>query len=254
MQLTEIKTMQNKITPASGPESGYPDNFEYTRDIVTGANSVHQSDKDLPARFPVGEVIPSNDENPYESPGFAGTLASGVLKVGDSLLVIPGNRVANIKSISEGGQQLQQAYPGQLIVIQLSNNLPVERGSMFVKLNGKFPKYSSKVTLIVCWLHQEALKTGARYIVRHTTDETKAVVESIRYKVDPATLENRSDDKNVAFNDIAHITIKAEKPFKYDDYSENRTTGSLLFIDETTLETVGTGMIVSDPEVYSYNI
>jgi sulfate adenylyltransferase subunit 1 len=216
--------------------------------------SAREPDNDLPARFPVRQVIRSKDENPYESPGFEGKLSSGILKVGDSLLVIPGNRVANIKTIREGDKQLQQAFTGQSVTIRLTNNLQVEKGSMFVKLNEKFPKYSSKITLIVCWLNHKALKTGARYIVRHTTDETTAVVESIRYKVNLRTLENSTDDKNVALNDIAHITIKAEKPFKYDDFSENRTTGSLAFIDESTLETVGAGMIVSDPDVYSYNI
>jgi len=90
--------------------------------------------------------------------------------------------------------------------------------------------------------------------VRHTTSETIASIEEIRYKVNINTLENNEDDKNVLMNDIAHITIKTLHPLKYDDYSENRITGSLILIDENTFETVGAGMIVSDPEVYSYNI
>ena len=130
----------------------------------------------------------------------------------------------------------------------------IERGFMLVKWNEKFPRFSSRLTLIVCWLNQKALKTGVNYIVRHTTDETRAVIESIRYKVNINTLEKMKDDKTVGLNDIAHITIKTEKPLKFDGYSENRSTGSLVFIGEETFETIGAGMIVSDPEVFAYNI
>jgi sulfate adenylyltransferase subunit 1 len=98
------------------------------------------------------------------------------------------------------------------------------------------------------------LQTGKSYIVRHTTDETRAVIESVRYKVNNPFTGTVSDDTSVRMNDIAHITIRTEKPLKFDDYSENRSTGSLLLIDETTFETAGAGMILSDPEVFSYNI
>ncbi len=215
---------------------------------------VHHNDHDLPARFPVQYVIRPKGAKTDESYGLAGRVSAGSFKVGDTILVLPGNRVEKIKAIHEGDKQLHEAYTSQSVAIHLYNNLPIERGAMLVKLHEKFPKYSSTVTLIVCWLNQKPLKTGLNYIVRHTTDETKAVIKSIRYKVNINTLENLDEDKIVAMNDIAHITIKAEKPFKYDDYSENRLTGCLVFIDETTFETVGAGMIVSDPEVYSYNI
>jgi len=125
---------------------------------------------------------------------------------------------------------------------------------MLVKLNVKYPQFSSLVSLMVCWLNPKPLQPGSQYIIRHTTDETKAFVKEIRYKVNINTLENNTDDKVVEKNDIAYIVIKAQKPLKYDAYNENRITGSLELIDENTLETVGVGMIVLEPEVFAYSI
>jgi sulfate adenylyltransferase subunit 1 len=215
---------------------------------------VHETDEHLPARFPVQYVIRAKDENPEDTHRYAGRLTAGTLKIGDPLLILPGNKTGNIKAIHEGDKLIQEARAPQSIAIQLNTNMNIDRGFMLVKWNEKFPRFSSRITLIVCWLNQKALRTGVPYIVRHTTDETRAVIESIRYKVNINTLENSKEDKSIGLNDFAHITIKAEKPLKYDDYSENRFTGSLVLIDETTFETVGAGMIVSDPEVFAYNI
>jgi sulfate adenylyltransferase subunit 1 len=215
---------------------------------------VHEIDHDLPARFPVQYVIRTSGENPNDTHRYAGRISAGTLRIGDPLLILPGNKLGNIKALYEGDKLIQEARAPQSVAIQLHTNMEIERGFLLVKWNEKFPRFSSRITLIVCWLNHRALKTGVPYIVRHTTDESRAVVESVRYKVNINTLENIKEDKAVGLNDIAHITIKAEKPLKYDDYSENRSTGSLVFIDEATFETVGAGMIVSDPEVFAYNI
>ena len=215
---------------------------------------VHNIDNNLPARFPVQYVNHVNDENPAEICRYAGRISSGTLKIGDALLILPGNKVGNIKAIYGGDKLLQEASAPQSVSIQLLSNMNIGRGYMMVKFYEKFPRFSSRVTLVVCWLNHKALKPGANYIVRQTTDETRAVIESIRYKVDINSFEHIRDVKVVGLNEIAHVTIKTEKPITFDDYKENRSTGSLVFIDETTFETVGAGMIVSDPEVFSYNI
>ena len=107
---------------------------------------------------------------------------------------------------------------------------------------------------MVCWLNHRPLNEGGKYIVRHGTDETRAMIKNVHYKVNINTLENIVDDKNVKMNDIAHISIKTLKPLKYDSYSENRVTGSLVLIDENTFETVGAGMIVHDLEDEAFAI
>lgn len=215
---------------------------------------VHNNDSKLPARFPVQYVIQQDNDKFHDYKGLAGRVSGGVFRVGDTILALPSNRLSTIKTINEGPDELSEAFTPQSVTIQLDSNLEINRGDMLVKLNVKYPQYSSTISLHVCWLNTRPLNKGNKYIVRHTTDETTAIITDIRYKVNINTLENIVDDKTVFMNDIAHITIKTLKPLKYDDYSENRITGSLVLIDEETFETVGAGMIISDEEVYSYNI
>ncbi|HZK96129.1 MAG TPA: GTP-binding protein [Prolixibacteraceae bacterium] len=215
---------------------------------------VHNTDSELPARFPIQYVINQDNDKFQDYRGYAGRVSGGIFKVGDTLLALPSNRLSTIKAIEEGSVELNEAFTPQSVTIRLANNLDIKRGDMLIKLNAKYPKYSSIISLHVCWLNVRPLTVRGKYIVRHTTSETSATIEEIRYKVNINTLENNKDDKTVLMNDIAHITIKTLHPLKYDDYIENRITGSLILIDENTFETVGAGMIVSDPEVYSYNI
>jgi sulfate adenylyltransferase subunit 1 len=125
---------------------------------------------------------------------------------------------------------------------------------MIIKSTEKKPIVSSNISLLICWLNHKPLNVGGKYIIRHTTDETHAIIKEVHYKVNINSLENILDDKTVNMNDIAHISIKTLKPLKYDSYEENRTTGSLILIDEYTYETVGAGMIVHDLEDESYSI
>jgi sulfate adenylyltransferase subunit 1 len=215
---------------------------------------IHNSDSELPARFPVQYIINPAIDKFIDYKAYAGRISGGVFRVGDTILALPSNRLSTITSIDEGPVEISEAFTPQSVTIRLDGNINIRRGDLFVKVNEKYPKYSSIISLHVCWLNLRPLRVDANYIVRHTTNETLATVVDIRYKVNINTLENLWDDKTVLMNDIAHITIKTEKPLKYDDYSENRITGSLILIDEVTFETVGAGMIVSDQEVYSYNI
>jgi len=215
---------------------------------------VHNTDSELPARFPIQYVINQDNDKFPEYKGYAGRVSGGVFKVGDTILALPSNRLSTIKAIDEGSVGLSEAFTPQSVTIRLESNLQINRGDMLVKLNAKYPKYSSIISLHVCWMNVRPLNVGGKYIVRHANSETSATIEAVRYKVNINTLENIEDDKTVGVNDIAHITIKTLLPLKYDDYSENRITGSLILIDEDTFETVGAGMIVSDPEVYSYSI
>ncbi len=208
----------------------------------------------FPDRFPVQNVSVPVTFNNHHYTGFEGHVAGGVFRVGDTILILPSNRLSTIKAIDDRGAELSEAFTSQQVTLRLDGNITISRGDLFVKLNVKYPHYSSVISLKVYWLNANPLSAGAKYIVRHATGETEAKIEYIRYKVNFDTLENIKADQGVLLNDIAHITIKTQKPLKYDDYSENRITGSLLFIDSATLETVGAGMIISDPEVYSYNI
>lgn len=196
-----------------------------------------------PFRFPVQYVVrPQTAEWP-DYRAYAGRIASGTVKVGDEVTILPSFTKSKISRIDEGTKQLTEAQAPQSVNLSLEDDVDVSRGSQIVKSND-VPLTGQQVELLVCWLNHRPLQVRQKYIIRHTTDELQGFVTAIDYKVNINTLENIFDDKAVGMNDIAKVTLKVSKPLAYDLYENNRTTGSLIFIAEGTNETVGAGMIV----------
>ncbi|MDR2962306.1 MAG: GTP-binding protein [Bacteroidales bacterium] len=204
----------------------------------------------LSTRFPVQYVIRPHSDSFHDYRGYAGRLASGKIAVGDRVTILPSFTESTVKAINEGEKSLEGAFAPQSVAIQLADNVDASRGDMIVK-SDNVPQVDARLSLLVCWLNPRPLSVGAKYTVRHTTDEVSAVVKDIFFKVDINRLENIENDKTVKMNDIAHISIKTSKPLKFDFYAQNRVTGSLILINETTNETVGAGMIVPSLEEYS---
>lgn len=206
-----------------------------------------------PARFPVQYVIRPQNDRFHDYRAYAGRIASGTYKVGDRITVLPSFTESTIKAIDEAGTALREAAAPQSVAIRLEDSLDVSRGDMIVK-SDDHPHLNANISALVCWLNHRPLSIGAKYIVRHTTDEAFGVIKDVYFKVNINTLENVVGDKKVKMNDIAHIAIKTSKPLKYDLYAQNRVTGSLVIIDEATFETVGAGMIVEALEDKSFAI
>lgn len=207
----------------------------------------------LPLRFPVQYVIRPQSDNFHDYRAYAGRLASGQVKVGDKVTILPSFTESTVKAIDEGDETLDEAFAPQSVAIRLNDNVDVSRGDMIVK-SDNLPRLDSNISLLVCWLNHRPLSVGSKYIIKHTTDEVFGIIKDIYFKVNVNTLENVTDDKTVKMNDIAHIQIKTSKPLKYDLYSQNRITGSLVIINEATYETVGAGMIVESLEEQTYSI
>ena len=194
-------------------------------------------------RFPVQYVVrPQTAEWP-DYRAYAGRIASGTVKVGDEVTILPSFTKSKISRIDEGTNQLTEAQAPQSVNLSLEDDVDVSRGSQIVK-SSEVPLTGQQVEVLVCWLNHRPLQVRQKYIIRHTTDELQGFVTAIDYKVNINTLENNFDDKAVGMNDIAKVTLKVSKPLAYDLYENNRTTGSLIFIAEGTNETVGAGMIV----------
>lgn len=194
-------------------------------------------------RFPVQYVIrPQTAEWP-DYRAYAGRISGGRIKVGDKVTILPSQTESVVSRIDEGTNQVDEARSSQSVSISLADDVDVSRGSLIVKTN-ELPTVSNQIELLVCWLNHRPLQLRQKYIIRHTSDELQGVVGEVEYKVNINTLENNFDDKDVKMNDIAKIKLKLSKPLAFDLYAENRTTGSLVFIDEGTNETVGAGMIV----------
>lgn len=215
---------------------------------------VRKSENELPARFPVQFVVRPHSDDFHDYRGYAGRLSGGNFKVGDNIVVLPSQTESKIVAIDEGNKSVDAAYTPQSVTIRLNDNIDISRGDLIVKKDDLHPKVSAQVSLMVCWLNHKPLLEGGKYIIRHATDESRAIVKEVRFKVNINTLENIQDDRNVRMNDIAHITVKTMKPLKYDAYRDNRITGSVILIDESTFETVGAGMIVHDLEEETFSI
>jgi sulfate adenylyltransferase subunit 1 len=96
----------------------------------------------------------------------------------------------------------------------------------------------------MCWMSEQPMQINGKYAVKHTTRDVRCVIKSVNYKVNVNSLEHVEDDKSVGLNDIASVSIRTTKPLFTDPYTQNRRTGSLVIIDESTNRTVGVGMVI----------
>jgi sulfate adenylyltransferase subunit 1 len=97
--------------------------------------------------------------------------------------------------------------------------------------------------VMLCWLNANPPRPRAKYVIKHTTAEARAMITNIQYKMDINTLHRMEEDKTIKMNDIARVKIRSTKPLFADDYTVNRVTGSIILVDEATNETVAAGMV-----------
>ena len=155
----------------------------------------------------------------------------------------PSRTTSTIKSIDTFDGQITEAFPPMSVTIRLEDEVDISRGDMIVRENN-VPNIDQEFDVMVCWLNEKKIIPGGKYHIKHTTREARCIIKEIRYKVDINSLHRIEDDKSVGLNDIARISIRTTVPFYFDKYRMNRTTGSVIIVDEGTHETVGAGMIV----------
>ena len=207
--------------------------------VYTGGTANH-----VDARFPVQWIIRPLSQEHHDFRGYAGRVAGGVFKPGDAVTVMPSGFSTRIKKIHlPGGKELSEAFPPQSVVMTLEDEIDISRGDMLVKANNP-PEASQDVEAMVCWFSQKPMETRGKYLLRHTTKETKAIVQELRYQVDIETLHKKEGTSALGMNDIGRIALRTASPLFYDSYRRNRLTGSFILIDPGTHETVAAGMIV----------
>jgi sulfate adenylyltransferase subunit 1 len=195
------------------------------------------------ARFPVQTVLRPQREGFIDYRGYAGRVASGVFRVGDEVAVMPSGFHTVVKSIEAPGGSIEEAYAPMSVSITLEDDIDISRGDMIVRANNQ-PKSSQDIDVMLCWLHNDPAKPRAKYTIRHTSNEQKAMIKEVVYKIDINTLGRKTDDTSMNMNDICRVKIRTTKPLMVDSYRENRITGSIILIDDTTNETVAAGMII----------
>ena len=196
------------------------------------------------ARFPVQWVIrPQSDEH-HDFRGYAGRVASGVFKPGDEVTVLPSGFTSRIKAIHTMDGELEEAFAPQSVSMTLYDEIDISRGDMIVKPNNK-PMVGQDIEAMICWFDDNStLRTGSRFLLKHTTKEVKAIVREARYKVNVNTLHKVEGETEFKLNEIGRICLRVSAPLLYDSYKNNRTTGSFILIDPNTNVTVAAGMIL----------
>ena len=197
----------------------------------------------IDARFPVQTVLRPQSEEFRDYRGYAGRIASGIYRKGDEVAVLPSGFTSKIKSINTGEDEIEEAFAPMSVALTLEDDIDISRGDMIVKKNNQ-PEPSQEFDVMLCWLNNDAAKPRAKYVIQHTSNEERAMIKSVVYKVDINSYERQEDDDSLQMNDIARVKIRTTRRLMIDSYRDNRNTGSIILIDAGTNETVAAGMIV----------
>ena len=197
-------------------------------------------------RFPVQYVNRPN----LNFRGFAGTLASGVVRKGDAVVALPSGKASRIRSIVTFEGELEQAGPGQAITLTLEDEIDVSRGDMLVHADNR-PQVSDSFEAMLVWLGEEPMQPGRKYDFKRATSYVPGTIPSIVHQVDVNSLE-KTPASSLALNGIARVNVSLDAPIALDGYAENRTTGAFIVIDRLSNVTVGAGMILAPATTHGH--
>jgi bifunctional enzyme CysN/CysC len=203
------------------------------------------SDRNLvDVRFPVQYVIRPQSTVVADYRGYAGQVASGVLKPGDEVMVLPSGFTTRITAIETADGPVDEAFPPMSVTIRLADEIDIARGDLICRPNNQ-PTVAQDIEAMVCWMDEtRPLTVGAKYAIKHTTRSARTVVRGLQYRLDVNSLHRDESATSLALNEIGRVRLRTTVPLLADEYRRNRTTGGFIIIDETTNRTVGAGMII----------
>jgi len=214
--------------------------------LLTHLETVHiASDQNLiDLRFPVQYVLrPHGDFR-----GYCGTVASGIVRVGDEVVTLPSGKKSCVQRIVAGFEDVEYAFPPQSVTVCLEDEIDISRGDMLAH-PANVPWLANELEAILIWMDTEPLKPERQYIIKHTTRTVRGRFSEVKYKIDPNTLHRQPAD-TLGLNDIGRISMELFKPILCDEYQRSRQTGSFIVIDQVSNFTVGAGMIIDRAHKY----
>jgi sulfate adenylyltransferase subunit 1 len=194
-------------------------------------------------RFPVQFVIRPYTTQFHDYRGYAGRIASGVIRPGDNITVLPSGFTSRVKSVEVDGKALDEAYAPLSVTVLLEDDIDISRGDMLVR-EGNVPRQGQDIEAMVCWMSERPLQLNGKYALKHTTRDVRAVIKEIKYQLDINTLHRITENPVIGLNDVGRISLRTTAPLCFDAYTKNRETGSFILIDEATNVTVGACMII----------
>ncbi len=191
-------------------------------------------------RFPVQMVLRPD----HTFRGYAGTVASGTLRQGDEVMVLPSKRRSRIREIVTYDGSRSEAFPPLAVTLTLEDELDISRGDMLVR-PANVPKVAREFEAMLVWMDDDAeLQPGRDYLLKHTTNLVAGAVTYVRYRLDVHTLRRQSEVETLTLNDIGRVSISVARPLAFDPYRRNRNTGSFILIDRATNKTAAAGVIL----------
>ncbi|WP_199255391.1 sulfate adenylyltransferase subunit CysN [Mycolicibacterium mengxianglii] len=194
-------------------------------------------------RFPVQYVIRPQTREHADHRSYAGTVASGVMRPGDEVVVLPAGKSSRITAIDGPTGPVEEAFPPMAVSISLADDIDISRGDMIVRTNNQ-PHASQEFDATVCWMSDDAaLEPGRDYVIKHTTRTTRVRVTALDYRLDVNTLHRDKSATALKLNELGRVTLRTQQPLLLDEYSRNAATGSFILIDPDTNGTVAAGMV-----------
>ena len=195
------------------------------------------------ARFPVQYVIRPQTTELHDYRGYAGKIISGVYRKGDKVVVQPSGIESAIARIEKDGNEVDEAFAPQSVILHLEDDLDISRGDLIVHTDHQ-PSVGQELEVFVCWMDTKPLKTGNKYSLQLNSRRVRCMLQSIEYKLNVNTLQQEDANNTAALNDVIRATLKTASPIAYDTYKTLRVNGGAILIDETSYVTVGAVMIL----------
>ncbi|KDF01137.1 adenylyltransferase [Mycolicibacterium aromaticivorans JS19b1 = JCM 16368] len=194
-------------------------------------------------RFPVQYVIRPQTVEHADHRSYAGTIAGGVMRPGDEVVVLPSGKSSRITAIDGPTGPVEEAFPPMAVSISLADDIDISRGDLLARPQNQ-PVATREFDATVCWMADESsLEPGRDYIIKHTTRTTRARVGALDYRLDVNTLHRDKSATALKLNELGRVTLRTQVPLLLDEYSRNAATGSFILIDPDTNVTVAAGMV-----------
>ncbi|MGA5465886.1 sulfate adenylyltransferase subunit CysN [Mycobacterium sp. NPDC050041] len=200
----------------------------------------------IDVRFPVQYVIRPQTHEHQDHRSYAGTVASGVMRTGDDVVVLPSGKTSHITAIEGPGGPVDEAFPPMAVSVSLADEIDISRGDLIARPNNQ-PRVARDFDATVCWMaDEESLEPGREYLIKQTTRTTRVKVVALDYRLDVNTLHRDKSATALKLNELGRISLRSQVPLLLDEYSRNAATGSFILIDPNTNGTVAAGMVLRD--------
>ncbi len=194
-------------------------------------------------RFPVQYVIRPQTRDHADHRSYAGTVASGIMRPGDEVVVLPSGKTTRITAIAGPEGQVSEAFPPMAVSISLADDIDISRGDLLARPQNQ-PEATTEFDAMVCWMADDAtLEPGRDYVIKHTTRSTRARVTGLDYRLDVNTLHRDKGATALKLNELGRVSLRTQVPLLLDEYTRNSATGSFILIDPDTNVTVAAGMV-----------